>query len=181
MSLSMATRAGITSHTVPSVMANSLHSRSRSGSARRFDAPRSGGGWRIAALALFAGVFVAVRQGSIFTARPQNAELAWTRRTVIVPSMSRSGEASEQKPIFLDRLPLELTIELPVGSKAGTYELQLEMNHRAAVSTGGNAEIHNGTTAFTVRINLSGFEAGNYSMVIRQVPNDWNLYPVLVR
>jgi len=140
-----------------------------------------GWGLAIAALALFAGVLVAVRQGSILTERPQNAELAWTKRTVVVPSMIRSGQASDQKPIFLDRLPLELTVELPVGSKAGAYELQLAMNHRAAVSTGGNAELHNGTTAFTVRINLSGFEPGNYSMVIRQVPNDWNLYPVVIR
>jgi hypothetical protein len=82
---------------------------------------------------------------------------------------------------FLERLPLELTVQLPVGSRVGAYEFQLRMNDRAVISTGGNAEIHNGTTSFRVRINLSQFEAGNYSMVIRQVPLDWNLYPVVIR
>ena len=55
------------------------------------------------------------------------------------------------------------------------------MNDRMVVSAGGNAEIQNGTTAFTARMNLSQLEPGNYSMVIRQVPHDWNLYPVVVR
>ena len=49
------------------------------------------------------------------------------------------------------------------------------------LSTGGTAEIHNGTTAFTVKINLADFEPGNYTMVVRQVPHDWNLYPVVIR
>ena len=76
---------------------------------------------------------------------------------------------------------MELTVELPVGSKAGAYELQLKMNDRAVVSTGGDAEIQNGTTAFAARLNLSQVEPGNYSMVIRQVPLDWSLYPVVIR
>jgi len=98
-----------------------------------------------------------------------------------VPSTERSAGSGGEKPIFLDRLPLDLTIELPTGSKAGPYELQLKINDRMVVSAGGNAEIQNGTTAFTARMNLSQLEPGNYSMVIRQVPHDWNLYPVVVR
>jgi hypothetical protein len=74
-----------------------------------------------------------------------------------------------------------LTIELPIGSKAGVYELQLKMNGSIVVSTGGSAEIRDGTTAFTIKVNLSQLEPGSYSMVIRQVPLDWNLYPVVIR
>ena len=102
-------------------------------------------------------------------------------RRLNFPSANRSADSGEQKPIYLERLPLELTIELPVGSKAGAYELQLKMNDRAVVSTGGTAEIQNGTTAFAAKINLSQLEPGSYSMVIRQVPLDWNLYPVVIR
>jgi hypothetical protein len=104
-----------------------------------------------------------------------------SQRTVVVPSTNRSADPGEQKPIYLERLPLELTIELPVGSKAGAYELQLKMNDRAVVSTGGTADIQHGTTAFAARLNLSQFEPGSYSMVIRQVPLDWNLYPIVIR
>jgi len=61
------------------------------------------------------------------------------------------------------------------------YELQLKMNDRVVGSVGGNAEIRNGTTAFTARMNLSRLERGNYSMVIRLVPHDWSLHPVVIR
>ncbi len=140
-------------------------------------------GWALAAatVVLVVGVLVALSQGSFFTKRPQNAELAWVDDTVVVPSETRSGNAGEEKPIFLRRLPLRLTVELPIGSKAGTYELQLKMNDRTMVSTAGDAEILNGTTAFIARVDLSKLDTGSYSMVIRQVPNDWNLYPVVLK
>jgi hypothetical protein len=139
-------------------------------------------GWAVAVAAIVIGIAgrVEMRQGSLFQ-RPQNAELAWEKRTVVVPSANRSDDPGEQKPIYLERLPLELMIELPVGSKAGDYELQLKMNDRAMVSARGTAEIQNGTTAFAARMDLSRLEPGSYSMVIRQVPLDWNLYPVVIR
>jgi hypothetical protein len=139
-------------------------------------------GWAVAVAATVIGIAVLVemRQGFLFQ-RPQNAELAWEKRTVVVPSANRSADPGEQKPIYLERLPLELMIELPVGSKAGDYELQLKMNDRVMVSARGTAEIQNGTTAFAARIDLSQLEPGSYSMVIRQVPLDWNLYPVVIR
>jgi hypothetical protein len=142
---------------------------------------RVGWGAAVAAIILLVAVLVGIRQGSLFQKRPQNAELAWVDDTVVVPSETRSGNATEREPIFLRRRPLRLTVQLPIGSKAGTYELQLKMNARTVVSTGGDAEIRNGTTAFIVKMNLSELEPGSYSMVIRQVPNDWNLYPVLLR
>jgi hypothetical protein len=134
-----------------------------------------------AAVVLVVGMLIGLSQGLFFTKRPQNAELAWLDDTVTVPSETRSGNAGEEKPIFLRRLPLRLTVQLPVGSKAGTYELQLKMNNRTIVSTAGDAEIRNGTTAFIARVDLSKLNPGSYSMVIRQVPNDWNLYPVVLK
>jgi hypothetical protein len=120
-------------------------------------------------------------KGSLFAVRPQNAEPAYVATTVVIPSMNRSADGEEPKPIVLERKPLKLTVELPIGSKAGVYELQLRGNDRPVLSTGGNAEIHNGTTAFTVRTNLSGFEPGSYSMAVRKVPLDWNRYPVVIQ
>ena len=138
-------------------------------------------GVAVAAVVLVAAVLAGLRPGFWFSKRPQNAELAWVDDTIVVPSETRSGNAGEQKPIFLRRLPLRLTVQLPIGSKAGTYELQLKMDDRTVLSTGGIAEIRNGITAFVARADVSKLDRGSYSMIIRQVPNDWNLYPVVLQ
>jgi hypothetical protein len=135
----------------------------------------------VAAVVLIVAGVVGMQRGWILPKRPQNAELAYVKRTIVVPSGERSASSGEERPISLDRLPVDLIVELPIGSKAGTYELQLKMNDRVVVAGAGDAEIRNGTTAFTARMNLSNLEPGNYSMVIRQVPQDWNLYPVVLR
>jgi len=138
-------------------------------------------GLAFAAAVLLVVVGLGLRQGAVVAVRPQNAELTYVATTVVIPSMSRSADGEEPKPIVLERKPLELTVELPIGSKAGVYELQLQANDRTILSTGGNARIHNGTTAFSVRTNLSAVAPGSYLMAVRQGPVDWNRYAVVVR
>lgn len=138
-------------------------------------------GWAVAAVVLVVGVLVALRQGSIFPKRPQNAELAWVKKTVDIPSVTRAPEAGEPQPIVLDRQPQELTVQLPIGSKAGEYQLQLKRSDNPVVSTAAEAKITNGTTTFTVKLDLSHVAPGNYSIVVRQVPFEWNYYPVVIR
>jgi hypothetical protein len=141
--------------------------------------------WAVAAAAVFlvaVGLFLARRQGgSLRPERPQNAEVAYNKSTIDIPEMARSDGERANRPIFLERKPDELTVNLPVGSKAGEYEFQLLRGDGLIVKAHANAEIHNGTTAFTVRIDLSRVEAGQYSMNVRQVPWDWNYVPVVVR
>ncbi|MEO8131145.1 MAG: hypothetical protein ABJF23_27060 [Bryobacteraceae bacterium] len=134
-----------------------------------------------AAVVIAFGVFFAARQGTVVFPRPQNAEMAYGKQIVDVPSMSRSVDGGEPKPIILERKPLELTIQLPVGSKAGAYEFQLRKKNQPVVSTSSDAAIRNGTTMFTVKLDLSQREPGTYSMYVRQVPWDWNYYPVEIR
>jgi hypothetical protein len=138
-------------------------------------------GVAVVAMAVVVAILTGLMKSGWFSKRPQNADVAWVKRNIAITSMERSGNVGEEKPIHLDRLPLELTVELPVGSRAGSYELQLRKDGQSLVSTRGTADIRNGTTAFTVRINLSSFQPGNYSMVVRNVPHDWNLYPVVIR
>jgi hypothetical protein len=49
------------------------------------------------------------------------------------------------------------------------------------VSASGVAAIQNGSTAFTVRVDLSKLTPGMYEMFVRQVGWDWNYYPVEIR
>jgi hypothetical protein len=140
--------------------------------------------WGLAA-AIFAvavGLFFASRQRStVGPERPQNAEVAYNKRTIDIPAMTRSEVARASAPISLSREPEELTVNLPVGSKAGTYEFRLLKGDKAIVSAQAAAQVHDGTTAFMVRIDLSKVASGDYSMSVRQVPWDWNYFPVVVR
>ena len=82
--------------------------------------------WGIAA-AVLATVMVVVflTRGSLLgSKRPQNAELAYNPRTINIESMSRSvNGGGEKQPYYLDRGREALTVQLPVGSKAGEYEI----------------------------------------------------------
>ena len=138
--------------------------------------------WGLASAAVLVAVFAffAVRQAGFHPGRPQNAELAYRKRTVNIPSMTRGEGGGDAKPMVLEREPEELTFQLPLGSKAGTYELKLRQGDRTIVSTTAEAAIHNGTTAFSVRIDLSKFDPGNYSLDVRQPPWDWSYFPVAI-
>ena len=142
---------------------------------------RIGWGLAVAAVVLILAVLVGLNQISLFPKRPRNAELAYVKKTLVIPSMTRSGEGDQQQPIFFDRLPLELTVRLPIGSKPGVYDFQLKGNGREVLSTRGNAQVRNGAAEFTVKIDLSNVERGEYSIVVRQVPFEWNYYPVVIR
>ena len=130
--------------------------------------------------AIALGLFFLKRETN--STRPRNAELAYSKEIVDIESMKRSEAQTEAgKPIYLQRKPLELTIRLPVGSKAGSYEFQLQRSQQVVVSTNAQASIRDGTTEFTVRIDLSALDVGIYSMSVRRVPWDWNYFPVVIR
>ena len=133
----------------------------------------------LAALAVYLFTKSSASTGS---RRPQNAEPAYTQRTINIASMRRSALGSEEKkPFLLNREREALTIQLPVGSKAGTYEFQLRDGADHIVFTkSASATISQGATAFLVYVDLSGLQPGEYRMEIRQVPWDWDYYPVVL-
>ena len=69
-------------------------------------ARRARAGWTVAAgvVVVALGLIFAVRQGWFFSQRPQNAELAYIKQTVDIPSMTRSAEAGgDRKPPIVIR------------------------------------------------------------------------------
>jgi hypothetical protein len=149
----------------------------------RVKARKAGVRWTVAAVAAAAilAIVFALGRRAFFPERPQNAEVAYMKETVDIPSMQRSANADEAKPMSLQRKPLELTVNLPIGSKAGRYELELKKGQQTLLSTGADATIQNGTTSFTAKLDLSGLDPGSYSMYVRQLPFDWNYYPVVIQ
>ena len=142
--------------------------------------------WSIAGTVLLAAillfVFVRVRT-EINDERPQNAELAYQPRTINVESMSRSAGQSETKSaIDLDRGLIALTVQLPVGSKTGTYGFRLRNGSGSVMlMRSAAAELREGVTSFTLKLDLRKASPGRYRMEIRQSPFDWNYYPVEIR
>ena len=141
--------------------------------------------WGIAAAVLaMALIVVFAKRGDIFgSKRPQNAELAYNPQTIDIESMSRSaGGGGEKQPYYLNRGRDALTVHLPIGSPAGEYEFRLRSASDGMILTkSAPAEIDHGVTSFRVNIDLGSLRPGQYKMEVRQVPFDWQYYPVVVR
>ena len=97
--------------------------------------------------------------------------------------MSRSANGGgEKQPYYFDRDGEALTVQLPVGSRAGEYEFQLRTrSDRVILTKSATAEINHGVTSFVVKIDLTLLQPGQYKMEVRQVPFDWQYYSVVVR
>lgn len=141
--------------------------------------------WGIAVAVLgMALLVVFFRRESIFgSKRPQNAELAYIPRTIDIESMSRSVTGGgEKQPYYLDRSRDAVTVQLPVGSRAGEYEFQLRApSDQVILTKSARAEIDHGVTSFLVKVDLTSLRPGQYKMEVRQVPFDWQYYPVILR
>ncbi len=143
--------------------------------------------WSIAGTVLLAAIllFVFVRlRTAIDHERPQNAELAYLPRTIDIESMSRSASgAVESNPaVFLDRRLIDLTVQLPVGSKSGTYEFRLrDRAGSLKLMRSAQVQLKDGTTSFELKLDLRKASPGEYRMEIRQSPFGWNYYPVEIR
>ena len=130
-------------------------------------------------------VFTNHPAGGPRSTRPQLAEQIFHPRLVDLEgrSMTRSDKGNEgTNPIPLGREREELTIRLPFGSRAGTYEIQLlNTANQPLLSVTAQARIDNAVTALTARMDLSNFEPGKYFLGIRQIPYDWSYYPALLQ
>jgi len=130
-------------------------------------------------------VFFVRRSAQDGSQSPQIAERVFRPRIVDLEgrSMTRAdGGNDETKPILLEREPAELTIRLPIGSKAGPYEVRVAKNaDQPLASAKGEASIQNGTAVIAAKMDLSKFEPGNYFICVRRLPWDWTCYPALIK
>jgi hypothetical protein len=87
-------------------------------------------------------------------------------------------------PFVLPRGIIHLSLTLPLGSEAGTYQLQICRNGREdpLVTVSGSAVLRpNGSTVLTVELNSTRLSTGPYALGVRKDDAEWSYSPLLVR
>lgn len=108
--------------------------------------------------------------------------------TVTIDLRERSAARGEnpaetnQPPLELPREARHLVLELPIGSKEGSYEVALLSGGGEQVrGTTGIARLENHTTILNADIDLAGVSPGSYFLGVRQPGVEWSRYPVRVK
>jgi hypothetical protein len=97
-------------------------------------------------------------------------------------SVQPFGSGFNQPPITIPRAILTLAIQLPTGSEAGAYEVQIRKPNQSANAAGkGGASIEDGITKLTLEIDTHAIPVGEYEFAWRMADSDWRSYAVLIR
>lgn len=85
-------------------------------------------------------------------------------------------------PLVLPRGKLALTIDLPVGSEPGHYDVELQQPRGQTVArTKGMAALVNGLTVLKIRIDARRPSALPCWLAVRRVSESWQQYKVIAR
>ena len=99
-------------------------------------------------------------------------------------SIARGENPAErnQGPLELSRETKHLVLDLPIGSKEGSYEVALVSGGGEQVrGTTGIAQLENHTAILKADIDLAGVSPGSYFLGVRQPGLEWSRYPVRVK
>jgi hypothetical protein len=136
-------------------------------------------------MALAAAAVLLIVIGGLFLLRSRPSVQT---ATVTVDLRERSAARGEnpletnQSPIELPRKAKHLVLDLPVGSKEGSYEIALLRGSGEQVrDTTGIAQLENHTVILNADIDLTGVSPGAYFLGVRQPGLEWSRYPVRVR
>jgi hypothetical protein len=96
------------------------------------------------------------------------------------------GESPAATPnmetLQLHRSPLQLTIQLPVGSEEGAYTVGIQRDDQSPLATAkGEGRIENQVTTLHVEIDTSHIPPGDYRLGVRHAEFNWRYYPLSIR
>ena len=98
-------------------------------------------------------------------------------------SVARGQNPSEtnQQPLEISRSAKHLVLELPIGSKEGSYDVALLSESGSQIqSASGTAQLQNHVVTLRADIDVSSVRPGLYRLAIRQPGLEWTRYPVRV-
>jgi hypothetical protein len=98
-------------------------------------------------------------------------------------SVPRGGEPNPvEPPLEMSREVKRLTVDLPLGSAEGAYELRIATTTGSAVfNTTGVASMKYGVTSIQTVVDFSSAPPGQYVLQIRRPDSDWKSYSVVLR
>jgi len=93
-----------------------------------------------------------------------------------------AGPSPNIQPIEIPRGLLALTVQLPVGSDADTYEVQIRDSNQQPIQTAkGEAAIENGITKLHINVDTRPIQPGEYDFAWRRGDFSWRHHPILIR
>jgi len=99
-------------------------------------------------------------------------------------SVARGENPSEarQVPLELSRRAKHLILDLPIGSKEGSYEVAVLGGSGEQIrSTTGIAQLETQTVILKADIDFADVSPGLYRLAVRQPGLEWNRYPIRVK
>jgi hypothetical protein len=112
----------------------------------------------------------------------QVAAMLDLRSASVTRTVQPSGSPSSLQPIEIPRGLLALTIQLPIGSEAGSYDVEIRKpNQPAARATKAQATIENGITKLPINVDTSSIQPGEYEFGWRQANFGWRYHPIVIR
>jgi len=104
------------------------------------------------------------------------------RKASATRSIDTAGAPSDAMPIEIRRGLLALLVQLPIGSDAGPYEVQIRDGKQQPVRTArGEAVIEDGITKLSINVDVRSLRPGEYEFAWRQADFSWRHFPVSIR
>ena len=98
-------------------------------------------------------------------------------------SVSRGQNPTDaaQPPLEISHAANHLTVEMPIGSKEGRYDVALFSEAGDEVlRAAGTAQLENHVVILRVDVDVAGVRPGPYSLGLRQPDLEWTRFPVRV-
>ena len=88
---------------------------------------------------------------------------------------------ADQRPLEIHRSSKHLIMELPIGSKEGTYDLTLLSETGAHILVAsGTAKLEDHNVTLRADVDVAGVRPGPYVLALRQPGQEWSRYPVRI-
>jgi len=98
-------------------------------------------------------------------------------------SVARGQNPSQtnQRPLEISRSAKHLILELPIGSKEGSYDVALLSESGNQIqSASGTAQLQNHVVTLQTDVDVSAVRPGLYLLALRQPGQEWTPYPIRV-
>jgi hypothetical protein len=93
-----------------------------------------------------------------------------------------AGANSSVPPIEIGRGLLALTVELPVGSEAGLYELEIRNSNQQPIQAAkAPATVEGGITKLLINVDTRSIPPDQYEFAWRLADFGWRHHPILIR